>query len=462
MTHIKTNMKYILPALGSMIIAGALVSCEESSTIGNSIVQNDVEIVMDSSFTVSGTSIAVNRVQSRTITQLIGLIDAKGYGKLESDVVCQFMPAATLVTEGVTVDDIDSLKLVMLTAKDGFVGDSLAPMGLQVFRLNRQLPSPIYSDFNPNDYYDPSSLIGSEIYSTTALGVSDSLAALEYRSVYVDLPKSLGQELYSKYLSDPLTFSEPSAFAQFFPGIYIKNSYGSGRMLQVLVSEMRMYYRQTLPIEGAGRDSTYNRVSSYFAVTPEVISNNNITLALAPEITSRANAGDAIVAAPVGRDVEIVFPTRDIVSSYKAAGGNMSVINSLSFSIPAEEITNDYSIAPPPYLLMVKSSEKDRFFADNSVTDGITSFYAAYNATSKSYTFNNMRQYILDMVAKDDIPESDVTFTLTPISVNTESTSSGTSYISEITPYVSTPAMVNLNMQKAKIKFVYSKQTINN
>ena len=116
---------------------------------------------MDSSFTVSGRSITVDRVQSRTITQLIGLINAKGFGELESEVVCQFMPAASLVTEGVTADDIDSLKLVLLTSKTGFVGDSLAPMGLEVFRLNRQLPSPIYSDLNPTEYYDPSAIIGS-------------------------------------------------------------------------------------------------------------------------------------------------------------------------------------------------------------------------------------------------------------------------------------------------------------
>lgn len=455
-------MKYILPALGAAFITGALVSCDESSTIGSSIVQDKVEIVMDSSFTVSGRSITVDRVQSRTITQLIGLINAKGFGELESEVVCQFMPAASLVTEGVTADDIDSLKLVLLTSKTGFVGDSLAPMGLEVFRLNRQLPSPIYSDFNPTDYYDPSAIIGSEIYSTAAIGVSDSLAALDYRSVYVNLPKSLGQELYNKYLSDPSIFSEPSAFAQFFPGIYIKNSYGSGRVLQVVVSEMRMYYRQTLPIEGTDRDSTYNRVSSYFAVTPEVISNNNITLNLAPEITTRAEAGEAIIVAPVGRDVQIEFPTREIVSQYKASSGNMAIINSLSFSIPAEAIANDYSIAPPPYLLMVKSSDKDKFFADNSVTDGSTSFYAAYDATNNCYTFNDMRQYILDMVAKEDISQTDVMFTLTPISVNTESTSSGTTYISEITPYVSTPAIVDLDLEKAKIKFVYSKQTIKN
>lgn len=455
-------MKYLIPAIGAAMIAGALASCEESSTIGSSIVQDNVEIVIDSTFTVSGRSVTVERVPSRTVTQLIGVIDAKGYGQLESDVVCQFMPAAALVTEGVTADDIDSLKLVLTMSKTGFVGDSLAPMGMEVYRLNRQLPSPIYSDFNPADYYDHNALLGSTIYSTTAIGISDSLAALTYRTVTVKLPKELGRELFNKYKEDPSVYSGPTQFANFFPGIYIKNNYGSGRVLQVVVSAMEMYYRQTLPIEGTDRDSTYNRIGTYFAVTPEVISNNNIHLSLAPELNARAEAGEAIVAAPAGRDVEIEFPTRSIVDSYKAYAGNMAVINALSLSIPAEVITNDCSITPPPYLLLVKSSEKETFFNDGKITDGVTSFYATYDESTRSYAFNDMRQYILDMVAKESIDPKDYTFTITPISVATETTSSGTAYISEITPYVATPAMVDLNIEKAKIKFVYSKQTIKN
>lgn len=443
-------------------MAGALTSCEESSTIGSSIIQDEVEIVVDSSFTVSGRSIAVEKVPSRTVTQLIGIIDAKGYGQLESDVVCQFMPASVLVTEGVTADNIDSLKLVLTMSKTGFVGDSLVPMGMEVYRLDRQLPSPIYSNFDPKEYYNPNAMLGSTIYSTSAIGISDSLAALGYRTVTVDLPKELGHELFNKYKEDPAVYSDPAQFAQFFPGIYIKNTYGSGRVLQVLVSSIQMYYRQTLPIEGTDRDTTYFRLGNYFAVTPEVISNNNINLHLAPELTAKAEAGEAIVAAPVGRDVEIEFPVKTIVDSYNAHAGKMAVINALSFSIPAKTITNDYSITPPPYLLLVKSTDKEKFFVDGKVTDGTTSFYAAYNATSGSYTFNDMRQYILEMMAKETISPDDYRFTITPINVDTETTSSGTTYISEITPYVSAPAMTNLDIKKAKIKFVYSKQTIKN
>ena len=78
-----------------------------------------------------------------------------------------------------------------------------------------------------------------------------------------------------------------------------------------------------------------------------------------------------------------------------------------------------------------------------------------------------MRQYIIELANKEEITDEDVTFTLTPISLSTESSGSSyyyssTTYINDITPYVEAPAMVKLNLYDAKIKFTYSKQTISN
>ena len=77
-----------------------------------------------------------------------------------------------------------------------------------------------------------------------------------------------------------------------------------------------------------------------------------------------------------------------------------------------------------------------------------------------------MRQYIIDMLAKDEIKAEDYTFTLTPVDLVVESTQGsyyqqGQSYITGINPYVSGPAMCKLLLDDAKIKFTYSKQTVN-
>lgn len=124
-------------------------------------------------------------------------------------------------------------------------------MGLNVYRLNKQLPSPIYSDFNPADYYSEDGLLGSVVYTANALGESDSVAKLKYRSIKIDLPIEFGQELFTKYKENPDIFLTPSHFADFFPGIYISNTYGSGRVINIDNTLIKMYYHKTMPIEGS-------------------------------------------------------------------------------------------------------------------------------------------------------------------------------------------------------------------
>ena len=129
--------------------------------------------------------------QSRTIVELLGSIQADGYGAFSSDFACQFLPAQKLVTDGVPVENIDSLHLVLAYPNGAYVGDSIAPMGLQVYQIKSKLESPIYSNSNPLDYYDPQSQpIASKIYVGNAQGESDSIQALSYREIAVKLPLS--------------------------------------------------------------------------------------------------------------------------------------------------------------------------------------------------------------------------------------------------------------------------------
>jgi hypothetical protein len=461
-----TNKRKSL-ALGAVaaLMASSMVGCNESSVIGESIVQDNVEVIIDSTFTVSGRTAENNAVLSRTITQLVGEINAPGYGRLSSDVVTQFMPAISLDTTNVGVERVDSMRLVMFVELGAYTGDSIAPMGLDIYRLNKDLPTTMYSDFNPEGYYD-SKKLGSVIYNATALGENDTIKAYSYRAFSVNLGKEIAQELYSDYVKNPASFSSPTEFAKVFKGLYFKNSYGSGRVTNIGQTVMRMYYHSTYYDEDAGKDTTTYSVGNYFSVTPEIITNNNISLSIDQSIKDAVSAGDNIVLAPAGLDVELKFPATEIISSYRNNITNLGVINTLSMKIPVEEIENDYGIEPPSYLLMVLKKDKDSFFINNDINDNVTSFYAAYDSTTKSYSFTGLRGYLLDLMAKDEITDEDLTFTLTPVDVETETTTSsyystGTTYVTAINPYVEKPAMAKLLLDKAKIWFVYSKQTIN-
>lgn len=455
----------------------AFVACDDTKTpLGSSLVKDKVEIVIDSSFTVTGRSVVSDQVQARTILQLLGSITAPPYGTFSSSVVTQFMPTENIVTEGVEPSTIDSVKLLMRVPLAGFVGDSLAAMGITAYPLTRQLPAAITSAFNPDGYYDPSRPLASTMYSM-APGPNDTIARAGYRLVSLDLGKEFGRTLFEKYKSSPSTFSTPGAFAQWFPGVCLTTTFGSGRVAQIDSTVITMYYRQILPIDDPSnpRDTTIFRSNSYLAVAPEILTNNNMTYAMADALRRRAENGEALLVAPVGYDVELRFPARDLVDRFRSAGTELSVINTLTFTIPVEEITNSYGITPPPFILMVKKSKKDEFFAKSLLPDQVTSFYAAYDSYRRQYVFNDMRDYLLDVLTRDAVTDDDEEFVLCPVTIGFEQTGTtassynyyyyyygvtpeSTQTVGTVTPYVNRPSMAKLSMEKAKISFTFSVQ----
>lgn len=459
-----------------LLALSAMASCDEnSSSAGSSLVEDEVKIVIDTAFTVSGRAVMNDLVQSRTVLQLLGRIDAEGYGSLSSDIVCQYMPSAYVDTIGVKPEYIDSVKLVLTMFKDGFAGDSIVPMGVSVYPLKRQLTSPIYSNFNPADYYDPSEMIGSTTYSGLidgAEGVASDGTNI-YKDIFVRLPREIGVKLLDRFKTNPQTFATPQAFAEWFPGLYITNSFGSGRVTRVVSNMINVYFRSVQPIPDTNpqRDTVLHGTGTYMAVTPEIITNNNIAYKMSDKLSQRASRGESVIVGPVGYDVEFTFPAREIISRYKAQSGALSVINSLSLSLPVKEIDNDYGLMPPPYVLLVKKKDKAKFFSGTQINDNISSFYAAYDASAKRYVFSSMRDYIVDVMKKESITPEDEEFVVCPALVSF-AVNSGSNYypyyfgqttsnkVSSITPYVTEPVMGILDFDKAKISFTFSKQTV--
>lgn len=460
-------MRFIKYASVIAAIAIIMASCEDNaSEVGSSLVTDESEVVVDSLFTLSGNSVPNEALLSRTTLQLLGLIDAKEYGRFDAGFVTQFMPAQNMDTAGVSVNDIDSVKLALFINSGGFTGDSIVPMGLSVFKLNRQLPSGLTSEFDPQGYYDPQDVWAERMYSANALH-NDSLAKLNYRTIEVKLPRSFGQSLYSEYKSNPATFATPQAFAQFFPGIYVKSTFGSGRVMNIVDSRINLYYSRHEKV-GSGaqqRDTVYHFTRTYLAVTPEVITDNIIRYDMSVNLQTMVDNGLAMLVAPAGMDVQIDFPAREIIDAYKKKGMGIAVLNTLSLNIPVSVVSNKYGIEPPANVLIVLSKDKDSFFLNSKINDDKTSFLASYNEKTRSYGISDMRDYILSLVNKPVITDDDCTFTITPVDVVTESSSDyyygSQVYITGINPYISKPAMAQLLLDKAKIKLTFSKQSIN-
>ncbi|MDE7155640.1 MAG: hypothetical protein K2N79_05070, partial [Muribaculaceae bacterium] len=75
MKHLSFLTALILPAV-------LFIACENTTNIGPSLVGDQMQIIVDSTFVITGKSVENHRIQSRTITQILGSISAKEYGSL--------------------------------------------------------------------------------------------------------------------------------------------------------------------------------------------------------------------------------------------------------------------------------------------------------------------------------------------------------------------------------------------
>ena len=74
------KLRNILSILTVLVTVG-FYSCDDTvSTLGSSLLNSNAEVVIDSSFTISGVPTPNNDIQSRTVVQILGSLSAKEYG----------------------------------------------------------------------------------------------------------------------------------------------------------------------------------------------------------------------------------------------------------------------------------------------------------------------------------------------------------------------------------------------
>ncbi len=455
------NPRKSILAIAAGVACAAISSCGDEGTIGSSLLEDQVQIIVDSTFTVSGQSVPVKNIRPRTLTELLGVVNIPEFGTIRSSIVAQFMPSVALDTAIYTADDVDSIFLNFRYIPGSFIGDSIVPMGLTVYPLTRQLPSDLASDFDPSGYYSPTDVLGTTIYTASTLD-NDSLAALSTRTVAVKLPVEFGRRLYRAFEDNPSDYANGDVFTRnVFPGIYVNSSFGSGRLLIASRTSMTMHLHKTIETSSGPKD-TLAVEQEYYTVAPEVINNNNLSIEFAPSLLEKINGGKAMLVAPAGYDSRLRFPAPEVIASFRNHGTSLAVLNAVTMFIPADSIAHGTKISIPPYVLMVLEKERDEFFSQNMIPDNKTSFYAAYDSATGGYSFSALATYINNLMnSSEELKEEDYTFVLVPVKINFEQdmTSYSQRYIvSEVLPYIDGPAAAELDLGNAKVKLTYSKQ----
>lgn len=476
-TYIQMNKLSIFCA--AIFSALLMLSCQDdTSVIGGSLITGEVTITVDS--IAENVPAATNYYKSfdgRNLTKLLGRINVPEYGSLSCSFVSQMLAATSMqVPDSITVNDLDSMRMLLYVPVGSLTGDSLAPQQLKVFRLNRQLPKDINSAFDPAGYYDPSNPMGVKSYTISNIGTNDSVSRVTgYVKIPVDLPLSFAKELFTKYRQDDSMFEWPATFNEYFPGVYVEQNFGNGCIANISGAHIYTYWHTSKTVSKLQADSTYKDVEvitrdsiGLLSSQPEVLSSNIISYEASEKIKNMVSDGKSVITTPGGYMVNIKFPVRRLLDAYHRHGDVLSMVSALRMEMPATEIANEHEISVAPHLLMVKKAELDSFFEGNKVPDNKTSFYAAYNNETKNYQFNSLRRYFLDILEAEkngeSVDEEDYEFTLVPVNVSTETVTNyngtETVYVTKCQPYLTKPTMTQLFTDRTVIVFTYSTQII--
>lgn len=447
----KLNSFFML-ALGVFLCA-----CEDNLTnIGSSIRPDGDDLTVKSAtFDIKSSTFLADSIYVRTPTPLLGEINDNLYGTIRADYAAQFYAQPgfnfdvykndTLVFkldqkgDSLYMNRLDSA--ILSIGYTTYIGDSITPMAVTAYQLSKTLPSSndaFYSNVDFEPYYTPLKPIGTKGYTGKDLSVSDSLRNTEDYTPYVDI--LLDDEIKDRFLKavreTPEVFNNQSSFEAFFPGVYLKNTFGNGTILKVQSTTISFYYRSVyITKSSTGADSTYFKYHmKYIAVTPDVVQLNNVANPIQPGGNPQIldNDSTTYITSPGGYFTQIKLPVGSIMQNLKEnPNATAEILNGVNLNMRAYAPTNIFSQEPPSYMLLVRKDKMNEFFEKNLTPDKDETVALAILPERKDtslatygYNFGNINKMVLALAEEiktangGTITEKDsVTLAMVPVSI---------------------------------------------
>ena len=407
--------------LGITILSG----CSDDLNLVGSTIQpgGDKMPVYVDTFQMQATTLLMDSVYARTTNGLLGEFYDPLYGNVKSDYICQFYCPDDFKFQHEPINgQIDSVDFKIMYQDKAWVGDSLTPMRAQIYPVTKQLERDFYTNFDPTDYCNMQESLGMQTYTAYDNSVPDSVRTALDESGYskyiptitIRMPKTFGQKIYDETVNNRGTFSSQENFNEFFPGLYITNTYGSGNILQITYSSISIYYRYN--VKGSqDQDSTvYGRET--LNVTKEVLQLNRFKNT---DLTPLLQPSDSItyLKTPAGVYTQLVIPA--IPLTIKA--------------LPQENW--QWALSAPANLLLLPKDSLATFFVNNKIEDSKTAFLASYSNSGRSYNFSNIANMMQEHIKNN--PEKDMVLLLVPVErILTEKDYYGNQYTAAINNYL--------------------------
>lgn len=414
-----------------VFFAIVFVACnDDMNSIGNSIQPEDDDIFVyaDSVYITAKTVSLNDSVYARTEMPILGEYTDPIFGKVKSDFLCELYCPENLAFHEKALGTVDSVFLSVIS--ESFIGDSLAPFGISAYKLNKNLEANFFTNTKVSDYCDMTELLGQGLF--TIKDGEDYSGAKRYK---IELDNSVGQAFYDDWKkTNGAIFKNTEALRDYFKGIYVTNTFGSGNMQLINTTILQIYYNYT----GRNYDDTKDSVRLALLrlpVTSEVIQLNRVENKIPDKLFENEDTR-TYLKSPAGVCTELTIPLKQIIKKAEETGKKNNKINAANFSIKGfteEEEKTDLS--RPTYLLFINKDSVENFFMNKKKPDSKTSFVMIRNASSNNNTYqfsasnssasvtnniaNLVNHYIDYYKDKPDVP--DLKYMVIPISIKSSS-----------------------------------------
>ena len=429
------KLKYLYIGLLSALI----YSCDDATTgIGDSTIAAGDSIPAGSAiYNVHTRSILADSVYARTSTAYLGKYTDPQFGEFSADFIAQFNCTDNFEFPE-TVQEITGIKMRMFY--DGFFGDSLNAMRMQIDTLDKVIPekelSTFYTSVDPTQYYNENSNpVARKAFAAKGTSASDSTIVsydsygnATYYSYYwqdVKLPLTLGQHMFNKYKADKNNYKNAEAFIKnVLKGFYVHCTHGDGTILYINDMQLHLNFKYLIESSSGKVDSLVNG-STIFAATKEVIQANHFQNS--DRLKELVEEKDyTYLKTPAGIFTEVTLPIEEIAEMHMRDTLNAA---SITFTRYNEKSESKYPMGIPQTLLMVRKCDMHKFFEKNETYDDQTSFIAQYvgsSETANTYSFPNISPLITQCINEKQASKNDADWNkVVLIPVKTETDSNG-------------------------------------
>jgi hypothetical protein len=407
------KFKYLHKVLIIALIAVAAIACNDMlDEIGftQQPERDRVGVGVDT-LEVGARTVLVDSMFARTRFPVLGEYIDPVFGSIKSEFIGGFfLPNGAGFTEGANIESVE-----VILSYTTMIGDSLAPMQLSVYQVNRSLSGlESVTNIDPTEFADMSAPIGTAQFTGRNAIFRTEVAGFETFRVFeipVRLPTSIGEDFLAEYLKPGHgNLANNDVFNEFFPGLYFTTTFGNTTIISVSTTSLFVHYNFLDRGGSSTGQDTIRTNALRLNITPEVtqvnrVQTNSDRLLLPSDERT-------FVKSPAGVNTRLTFPMSQVYDKLQDRALNLA--DFAVFAMPDAMADVTVRLNPPSHLLLIHADSLSGFFERRRMPDNRTSFLSnQFDAQTFTYRFGNISAMFNHYLQEGD--GEDLEFYLIPV-----------------------------------------------